>query len=423
MLIDTVTIIAKKELMSISILQNTQGIVGYKLIKCEYPPKEVIFTICQKPHKMSCPSCKSTYFTATFVNYRSIKAVKMGIRNCTLKIKMYRIKCHACQAYRMEKIPFISDATSRISWALERTILELRTHMTIQAISQYLNLDWNTVKNVEKKYLQKKFKKIKFKNVKSIGIDEVFMGKTIGIKGYLTIVRDLKSGAVLSVTKGKKGDSLDAFAKKIKHSKAKIKFVAVDMAPSFTSWIKKHFPKAIIVYDHFHVIKLMNEKVNNVRNRVMNKLDENEKKELKGQRWNYLKNKEKLQDEAKKILEKCNSLHTEIGITYALKESLRDIYRTKNTSLHHVRSLFNRWCQIAIQSGIPELDSMGKTIIKHLDGILAFWKSGGLTSASMEGFNNKIGCLTRMAYGYRDEEYLILKIYDLPNRKLVKTLT
>ena len=49
------------------------------------------------------------------------------------------------------------------------------------------------------------------------------------------------------------------------------------------------------------------------------------------------------------------------------------------------------------------------------DGLLAYWKYNRLTSASQEGFNNKIGWLTRQAYGYRDEAFLYLKIYDLPN--------
>ena len=53
--------------------------------------------------------------------------------------------------------------------------------------------------------------------------------------------------------------------------------------------------------------------------------------------------------------------------------------------------------------------------MKHLEGNLGYWKHGSLTNASQEEFNNKVGWLTRQAYGYRDEEYLYLKIYDLPH--------
>jgi transposase len=77
---------------------------------------------------------------------------------------------------------------------------------------------------------------------------------------------------------------------------------------------------------------------------------------------------------------------------------------------------------LAKASEIPELITMANTIRRHIDGILAYWPTGGVTSASMKGFNNKIGWLTRQAYGYRDEEYLILKIYDLLNLKVAKEL-
>lgn len=65
---------------------------------------------------------------------------------------------------------------------------------------------------------------------------------------------------------------------------------------------------------------------------------------------------------------------------------------------------------------------MAKTIRKRLDGLISFWKHSRITSASQEGFNNKIGWLTRQAYGYRDEEYLFLEIYDLPNLSVRKRL-
>ena len=206
----------------------------------------------------------------------------------------------------MEQIGFTSDSTSRISRALERSIIELREHMTITAVANYFGLDWGTVKNVEKKHLEKKYKRISLKDVKAIGIDEVYMGETLGDKGYLTIVRDLHSGAVLHVGKGKKGAALDEFARRVSRSRAKIEVVAVDLAPSFTAWIMMNFPDAEIVYDHFHVIKLMNDKLNAIRRRIMRSLKDYDKKALKNKRWHYVINKENLTPKAQEELEECN---------------------------------------------------------------------------------------------------------------------
>jgi|SaaInlV_165m_DNA_3_1040750.scaffolds.fasta_scaffold25502_1 transposase len=407
--------------MSISLLQHTQGIRGYQLLRNEYTSNTYTAHICKKSNKHQCSSCRSFDVTATLVGERIIKALPCGSKQTRINVKMHRLRCHDCKSFRMESIQFTSSAVSRVSRCLERTVLDLRKHMSIKAAANYFGLPWATVKNIEKRSLKKKYKCIKLRDVTAIGIDEVFMGKTLGYKGYLTIVRDLNSGAVLFVGQGKKGASLDGFAIKVKRSKANISAIAVDLAPSFTSWISKNFPKATIVYDHFHVIKLMNDKLNAIRRRIMRNLEENDKKELKSRRWHLVMNEENLTNNAAIELERCKCFFTELGTGHALKESLRRIYSIANCP-YMASIAFKRWTELAEESKIPELVTMGKTIQRHIEGILAFWKTGGITSASMEGFNNKIGWLTRQAYGYRDEEYLILKIYDLPNLKTVTVL-
>ena len=405
--------------MAISILQHTQGIQGYQLDRSEYKAGVYIAHISKKPNKQQCVSCKSFNVTTTFINERSVKALPMGTKQMRFNIRMHRLACHDCKSYRMEGIQFIETPASRTSKCLERTVLELRPHMCIQALANHYGLHWSTVKNIEKKHLRKKYKSISFKNVKSIGIDEVHMGEKLGDKGYLTIVRDLDSGAVLFVGKGKKGSGLDEFAKKLKRSCANIKYFAVDLAPSFTSWIHKHFSEATIVYDHFHVIKLINDRLSKIRRRLMRDLEDEEKGDLKGKRWHFNINNENLTETAKEELLTCCKLYEELGKAYALKEALRRIYAIRDVVFAQNALVY--WCERAENSDIPEMVSMAKTIRKHGAGIIAFWETG-ITSAAMEGFNNKIGWLTRQAYGYRDEEYLILKIFDLPNLKIAKEL-
>ena len=319
----------------------------------------------------------------------------------------------------MEALQFTSSISSRVTKSLERTVLELRKEMSIKALSKYLGLHWDTVKNIEKKHLKRKYKTIRLTDVKAIGIDEVYMGKQTGNKGYLTIVRDLGSGAVLFVGQGKSGESLNGFIQKVNRSRATIETIAVDLAPSFTSWIQHYFPKALIVYDHFHVIKLMNDKLNNIRRRTMSNLEELEKKALKNRRWHFVKNQENLNPKAKQELEQCKEVFADMATAHYLKESLRNIYSFAD-SKDLADIAFKRWYKLANATEIPEMKTMAKTVKKHIDGILAYWQTGGMTSASMEGFNNKIGWLTRQAYGYRDQEYLILKIYDLPEMKVNK---
>jgi transposase len=105
--------------------------------------------------------------------------------------------------------------------------------------------------------------------VKIIGMDEIYVGK----KKYKTIVRDLETGAVLHVGDGKGGDALKDFHVRLKRSKAKIEVIAMDMSSEYAAWAKKNLKDALIVFDHFHVIKLMNEKI---RRRTVKELEEEE---------------------------------------------------------------------------------------------------------------------------------------------------
>jgi transposase len=139
--------------------------------------------------------------------------------------------------------------------------------MTIKAVANHLQLSWDIVKTIQKRYLQKRYKRPNLKGLDQIAIDEICIGKG----RYLTVLLNLKSGAVIFVGDGKGSEALDPFWEKIKGKRSvKIKAVAVDMSPAYTKAVREHLPKAKIVYDHFHVIKLFNEKLSDFRRILFN---------------------------------------------------------------------------------------------------------------------------------------------------------
>ena len=112
--------------MSISILQHTQGIRAYQFHRSEYKAGVYIAHISKIPNKQQCVGCKSFNVTATFINERVVKALPMGTKQMRVHVKMHRLACHDCQAYRMEDIQFLATPASRTSKCLERTLLDLR---------------------------------------------------------------------------------------------------------------------------------------------------------------------------------------------------------------------------------------------------------------------------------------------------------
>ena len=99
------------------------------------------------------------------------------------------------------------------------------------------------------------------------------------------------------------------------------------------------------------------------------------------------------------------------------KESLRSIYRVVDNPLEAELAL-DEWCKQALSLDSAYLKKIVKCLRRHWNGVLGFWKYDSLTSSGMEGFNNKVRTMIRQAYGFRDDEYMQLKIFDLPNRRV-----
>ena len=290
--------------------------------------------------------------------------------------------------------------------------------MSIRAVAQWTGLHWCTVKQIEKEHLKRKYKRIRLKDTTILGIDEVYLGIKMG---FITVVRDLESGAVLHIGKGKGYEALVKFRKRIRRQSKQIKAVCIDMSGAYSAWVKEVLPDTDIVCDHFHVIKMMNKRLDDLRRRTMSQLCADQKKQLKNKRWLLLKNVENLTETAKADLDCLREEFSDLGTVSAMKEYLRNIYQMAD-GLTVAELAFEKWCAMADESGIDCLTRMAKTIRSHWNGVLAYWRHNHITNASQEGFNNKIGWLTRQAYGYHDEQYLHLKIFDLPNLSTVRKL-
>ena len=281
--------------------------------------------------------------------------------------------------------------------------------MTIQDVSRHLKLEWNTVKSIEKRYLKKHFSSPNLKDLRQIAIDEISIGKG---HRYLTLVLDLQSGAVVYVGQGKEGKALDKFWKRLKNSGAKIEAVATDMSPAFSKAIDDNLSEALHVFDHFHVIKLFNDKIDKLRRSLQRKASEEEKEVIKGTRWLLLKRPDSLNEEKdeQQRLQEALALNEPLAIAYYLKEDLRSLWSKNNKT--QAAHFLQDWIAAAFTSKIKFLKSFAKTLNKHSKKILAYYDIP-ISTGPLEGTNNKIKTLQKKAYGYRDEEFFKLKIMAL----------
>jgi len=286
--------------------------------------------------------------------------------------------------------------------------------MTIQDVARHLSVSWDVIKDIQKRDLTKRFAKPGLKHLKTIAIDEIAVRKG---HQYLTVVMDMDSGAIVFVGNGKGADALDPFWKRLKRAQADIQAVAMDMSPAYTSAVSANLPKAAIVFDHFHVIKLFNDQLSNLRRELYHEAkDVLQKKVLKGTRWLLLKNPENLNaaKAEKDRLKEALQLNHPLSCAYYLKEDLRQIWLQKSKASAHL--VLADWVKRAESSGIKMLVKFSKTIASFRSGILAYYDYR-ISSGALEGTNNKIKTMKRMAYGFRDMEFFKLKIMAIHETK------
>jgi len=392
--------------MSTSLLYHAFGIRGYQYRRTDQHGGQTIFTIAQEPRTCRCAACGSSDVRPRGTVERRFRHLPIGRRPTAAILPIPRVECRACGAVRQVEVRF-ADPRRSYTKGFERYALELSRHMTIRDVAKHLGVGWDTIKDIQKRDLSRRYAKPKLKHLRHIAIDEISIAKG---HRYLTIVLDLERGAVVFVGDGKGAKALQPFWKRLRGSKAKVEAVAMDMSPAYREAVSTHLRKAKIVFDRFHVMKLFNEKLSDLRRALYREAtDMMQKKVLKGTRWLLLKAAENLDGERdeKKKLEEALALNKSLAVAYYLKEDLRQFWEQPGKKFATV--FLDGWIKRAESSGIKVLQGMAKTLAAHRSGLLAYYDVM-ITSGPMEGTNNKIKTMKRQAYGFRDKEFFKLKI-------------
>jgi transposase len=395
--------------MSTSLLYHGFGIRGYTYEKTAYEGGQVIFTIGQERGDLRCAACGSRRVIRRGSEVRRFRGLPIGSRPVQIVLEVPRVGCADCGLVRQVPLDF-ADARRSYTQAFERYVLELSLRMTIRDVAEHLHVGWDLVKDIQHRYLSRKFRRIKLKHLRQIAIDEIGIGRG---HRYLTVVLDLESGAVVFVGDGKGAEALQPFWKRLKRSRAKIEAVALDMSPAYISAVETNLPKAVLVFDHFHVLKLFNDKLSDLRRQLYREAKEQLHKDvLKGTRWLLLKNPENLdptRDESKRLHEAL-TLNQPLATAYYLKDDLRRVWEQPDRRA--AQRVLDDWIRRAESSGVRILAQFAHTLAAHRSGILNFYQYR-ISTGPLEGTNTKIRVLQRKAYGFRDTEFFKLKIYGL----------
>jgi len=308
---------------------------------------------------------------------------------------------------KREKIDWIADNpfyTKRFAFYVGRKCRA----MTVQDVARELQLDWHTVKALDKEYMQEQLRRRPVAAPRIIGIDEISLRKG---HTYRIVVSDLeRNRPIWYGGKDRSGESLDMFyewlgPKKIK----KTRLAVMDMWKAFEKSTKKNIPHAAILYDKFHVMRHLGEALDKVRKMEYARLSGKDRSYIKGQKYTLLSHRENLTVDGRKALKKLLKANKRLNTAYLLKESFGQLwsYRTEGWA----RRFFENWKDSLKWQRLKPYEKFAEMIERHWDGIAAYSRPENKVSLGfVEGLNNKIRVIQRRAYGFRDEEYLRLKI-------------
>jgi transposase len=403
--------------MSTTFIYHAFGLRDFEYVRQDFVAGNVILSLRAKDRLIRCPQCGSRNVIKRGCSERWVKTVPIGFKPVWLVIPVQRVGCCNCDSVRRIDIG-IAETRRWYTKAFERYALALAKKMTIQDVADLLGVGWDTIKSIFKRYLFHRFAKPKLGKLKYIAIDEISVRK--GQK-YLTLVMDLESGAVVFVGEGRSRETLLPFWKRLKKTRAKIAAVATDMNAGYIRAVMESLPDAAIVFDRFHVVKLMNEKITQIRRQLFRELSSPlAKKAVKGTRWILLKNPENLDEsrDEKQRLDEALRLNKPLATAYYLKEDLRQLWSQPDKAT--AEKVIADWIARAEASEIRPLQVMARTIARHRFGILTYYDHP-ISSGPIEGTNNKIKTLKRQAYGYRDMEFFKLRIMGIHESKYALT--
>lgn len=358
-------------------------------------------------HARSCSGCGLASTAIHDTEVRRVRDLPLFEVPVELIVPRLRVSCPRCGP-KLERLPWLANY-ARVPARLAASVSRLCKVMSIRHVAGFYGLSWTTVKRIDHRALAAELGPIDLAGVTVIGMDEFAIQKG---HRYATVIVEPQRKRVLWVGRGRgRADVRPFFELLGDEGCRRLQAAVMDMNAGYAEEVRARCPQAAIVYDLFHVVaKYGREVIDRVRVDEANRLgqDRPTRRLVKGARWLLLRNREnvtRLEDQVrlKELLAANRALFT----VYVLKDDLKALWDYRHVG--YAERFWQQWYRRALRSQIAPLAAFARNLKRFLPGILAHcrWPLG---TNLIEGINNKIKVIKRMAYGYRDDAYFFLKI-------------
>ena len=361
-----------------------------------------------KPYKNGalCPYCqKRGKIVNTLDEPRIWRDVPVCGREVFFTYRPREIECRI-HGRLQENIPWAA-VNARVTYRFEYLLLIYCSIMTQKAAARLLKIASSTMSDLLHRIITRERAGHKIRKLKMIGIDEISYCKG---RKYATVVYDLERSCVVWIGNGKARDTIDWFFRKklSKYQRHQIVSGCCDMSDTFIGAIEKWCPNATLVLDRFHIVKALNNAVDEVRKEEWRKADDSNKKSLKGLRWLLYRHSSTRSKEDTQTLKSLYRGNRRIYRASVLKDEFEQFWEYSNMEL--AQEFLDGWCKTAIKSRLDSIKTFVKTVRKHKHRLLPFVENR-LTNAAAEGINRIIKIVKNRASGFRNLEAFSDLIY------------
>lgn len=382
---------------------------GMKISDYSLEEDDMTLHLWVKPYKNGacCPTCgrRCKLITNADRVERKWTDVPMGDWQLILHYCPKEINCPT-HGRSQENIPWAAPY-SRVTLRFEHLMLAYASVMTLTAVSGLLRIPISTLSDILHKSINRARDGHKITDLTSIGIDEISYKKG---KKFATIVYDLERSCVIWVGKGKGRETIDYFFEKVlgKQAALKISTASCDLGEAYIGAIEKYCKNATLVLDRFHVVKLLNEAVDEVRKEEWRELKGDAKKSMKGLRWLLYRHSRTRSKSDTQTLNELKKSNNRIYRAWVLKDEFEQIWKYKYKK--SAEDFLAAWITRTLRSRIPSMRRFATTMRRHFHKIVAFSQTH-LTNAIAEGLNRILKIIKNRASGYRTLEVYADMIY------------
>lgn len=348
-----------------------------------------------------CPGCGNPA-KAYDTRERTWRHLNFFEHKCYLHADFPRVECKDCGVH-------VADAPwarlgSGFTLLFEAYVLKLCQSMPIRSVSRLVGEHDTRVWRCVMGYVDRAREEVDMSDVTQVGVDETSW-KTK--HQYITLFADLNKRRVLFVTENKDADTVAQFQMDLFDHQGvakQISTVCMDLSPAYKSGFSQYFSQATQIFDRFHVMKLANEAVDQIR-----KQEVRTNHALKNTRYLWLSNPENLGKDKSAQLASMRTMNLATAKAYQMKLNLQELWSLPDRNA--ARDHLDAWYTTIVHSKIGQpMKKLAKTVKKHADGILSFFPDR-LTSGLMEGINSLVQAAKAKARGYTNPTYFKTIVY------------